>query len=370
MLEPNLDIWTSLFLFASAQGFFLIALLFKKRREANYILGLIMFFFSITLIEYVFFWSGYRFEFPHFSGISGPLYFLYGPLMYFFIQTQFEEFPLFTKKNFLHLLPFFAFLAYKIPYYLSGADDKVLFMSGDIIATELQIMVYTIIPWLQVFSLLIYSLINFRILKQKEKSGKKTVGRVRKINAAFLGFVFSFSSYYVMVSTIGYVLKYDYAISISMSFFIYYIGYYWFTDSIKEVETNKTAKYQNSKLSLAEFQDLSMKLNKLMSSEKMFLKRDLNLEKLSNLVGAPKHHLSQVLNHYLEKSFSEFVNEFRVEEAKNLLQNEELILNMNGIASEAGFNTKASFYNAFKKYTGLTPVQHREKWLTQSVKSD
>lgn len=370
MTEPNLDIWTSLFLFASAQGFFLITLLLKKGRKDHSLLAIIMLLFSITLVEYVFFWSGYRFMFPHVSGISGPFYFLYGPLMYFFILSQFKKIRFFSMKNLVHFLPFLIFLIYNGPYYFSGVETKLLIMNGTLARSSFQITVSRLVPLLQVISLISYSIITFRSLKQGKGSLRIDTKRLKRINLAFSLFVASFSAYYLMVYTIGYVLTYDYAISVSMSFFIYYIGYSWFTDQSKPIVVSKVAKYQNSKLSVAEFQDLSLKLNTLMSSEKMFLMRDLSLEKLSGYVGAPKHHLSQVLNHYLEKSFSEFVNEFRVEEAKSLLESEELVLNMNGIASESGFNTKASFYNAFKKYTGLTPIQHRERWLTESVKSD
>lgn len=370
MTEPNLDIWTSFFLFASAQGFFLITLLLKKGGKDNALLAVITLLFSITLVEYVFFWSGYRLMFPHFSGISGPFYFLYGPLLYFFIQSQFKEVHTFSFKNLIHFVPFLICVSYNSPYYLSSAEVKLSIMNGTLPLTSIQILISRLVPLLQLFSLVIYSIIVFRFFNQRKGSLKVSTTRLKRINYAFALFVISFGSYYLMVYSIGYVLKYDYAISISMSFFIYYIGYSWFTDQPKAVGESKTVKYQNSRLSLAEFQDLSRKLNTLMSSEKMFLMRDLNLEKLSGYVGAPKHHLSQVLNNYLEKSFSEFVNEFRVEEAKNLLESEELTLNMNGVASESGFNTKASFYNAFKKYTGLTPIQHREKWLTESVKSD
>ena len=97
-----------------------------------------------------------------------------------------------------------------------------------------------------------------------------------------------------------------------------------------------------------------------MEIDKLFTNNDLSLTSLSQRINISQHHLSQILNEKLDVNFFDFVNKYRIEEAKRLLNCPEnsrhTILS---IALESGFNNKVSFNSAFKKYTGLTPSQYR-----------
>jgi AraC-like DNA-binding protein len=74
------------------------------------------------------------------------------------------------------------------------------------------------------------------------------------------------------------------------------------------------------------------------------------------------HLLSQILNEKLNRNFSDFVNYYRIEEAKQILSSPRGDrLKVIAVAFEVGFNTKVAFYNAFKKYTKMTPSQYREE---------
>jgi AraC-like DNA-binding protein len=72
--------------------------------------------------------------------------------------------------------------------------------------------------------------------------------------------------------------------------------------------------------------------------------------------------LSQILNEKLNRNYSEFINSYRIEEAKKILEGPRAAqLKINAVAFDVGFNTQVAFYNAFKKYTGLTPAQYRKQ---------
>ena len=70
------------------------------------------------------------------------------------------------------------------------------------------------------------------------------------------------------------------------------------------------------------------------------------------------HELSRLINENLNSSFTEFINEYRVEEAKQLIA-----INANytieAIGNQSGFNSKSAFYKAFKTYTGTTPAKFK-----------
>lgn len=87
----------------------------------------------------------------------------------------------------------------------------------------------------------------------------------------------------------------------------------------------------------------------------------LSLEKLSEEFNISTGKLSMLINQYSGKNFSEYINSLRVEEAKKLL----ILPDFEGytivsIGLECGFNSKSTFYSAFKKFTGQTPNTYRK----------
>jgi AraC-like DNA-binding protein len=103
------------------------------------------------------------------------------------------------------------------------------------------------------------------------------------------------------------------------------------------------------------------KLLKYMEGEKPYLNPDLNIRKLSAKLQLPSYHISQVINDKLNKNFNEFINHYRVNEAKELLRNTPSDkINILDLAFDVGFNTKSSFYNAFQKETGMAPLKYRK----------
>ena len=90
-----------------------------------------------------------------------------------------------------------------------------------------------------------------------------------------------------------------------------------------------------------------------MQSEQVYLDSDLTLPKLAALVKCPVNHLSQVINSGFNMSFFDYLNQYRIEDAKKLLSLEDGQLQaILSIAFEVGFNSNSAFYAAFKKSCG------------------
>ena len=97
-----------------------------------------------------------------------------------------------------------------------------------------------------------------------------------------------------------------------------------------------------------------------MKENEAYLKGDLTIQDVSDATQIPKHHITQVLNERLNKNFYSFVNEYRVEKVKLLLSNSKYNqFTILAIGYEAGFNSKSSYYNSFKKIEGVTPSEFR-----------
>jgi AraC-like DNA-binding protein len=121
-------------------------------------------------------------------------------------------------------------------------------------------------------------------------------------------------------------------------------------------------KYKSSSLTEKQSEAYLKKLLSLMETEKLYLDPNLSLAALAQRLGCSKENLSQVINEKTDLNFKNFLNKYRVEEAKIRLadpkENQFVLLK---IAYDAGFNSKSVFNAAFKKFTGISPSEYREK---------
>ncbi|KYG78550.1 AraC family transcriptional regulator [Roseivirga ehrenbergii] len=100
-------------------------------------------------------------------------------------------------------------------------------------------------------------------------------------------------------------------------------------------------------------------LNVLMDTQKPYINQKLKLDNLAVQAGLSKHSLSKLLNEEYRHGFAQYVKEFRVKEAKQLIHTRNE-LSLEGIGYEAGFSSKSSFFDAFKKITNSTPSEYRK----------
>ena len=120
-------------------------------------------------------------------------------------------------------------------------------------------------------------------------------------------------------------------------------------------------KYHKSGLDSEAATVLYSKLLAYMEAAKPHLQPDITIYKLADDLGVPRHHLSQVINEKAQKSFFDFINSYRVEEVKKSLASTEMSnRNILGMALDCGFNAKATFNTAFKKFTSMTPSAYQK----------
>ncbi len=105
-------------------------------------------------------------------------------------------------------------------------------------------------------------------------------------------------------------------------------------------------------------QELISRLNALMIDEELFRNPKLKSSDVAEKLGISVHQFSEIINIGLQKNFSSFVNAYRINYAKSLLQ-ENTSFTIEGIGKESGFNSKSTFYTAFKKATGTSPAHFK-----------
>jgi AraC-like DNA-binding protein len=108
--------------------------------------------------------------------------------------------------------------------------------------------------------------------------------------------------------------------------------------------------------------EYAKKLTFLLETKKVFRNENLSVQLLAKELAIPTYQLSRIINEHMSKTFSELINHYRIEEAKELLttakESDQKIL---GIGYDVGFSTKTSFNKVFKKYTLMTPTEFRKK---------
>jgi AraC-like DNA-binding protein len=142
------------------------------------------------------------------------------------------------------------------------------------------------------------------------------------------------------------------------------------TEKIPKLVAYRPAKkYSNSGLSEEEIRLIIVKLEHVMENQKFYLDPEITMDELADTINCSRHHLSQVLNAGLQKSFYDYINGYRVEEAKILLSDiAKANYKVSSIAYDAGFNSLSAFNEVFKKLTGVTPSQYRKQPAEQSHK--
>jgi len=102
------------------------------------------------------------------------------------------------------------------------------------------------------------------------------------------------------------------------------------------------------------------RLNQLMTDRQIYSNPDTTLDQIAQLMKVNRMYLSQAVNRCAGVNFSAFINEFRVKEAVRMMSDiKSQNLSIEGIAFDAGFNDRKTFYRVFKKSTGLSPATFR-----------
>ncbi|MDX1912491.1 MAG: AraC family transcriptional regulator [Saprospiraceae bacterium] len=363
--DPAFNAWTLIFLIAAVQGFFTAFVLWRwqrGQRQANRLLATLLFLFAVMMVEYVVFWTHQTFSWPHISNVSVQFPFLYGPLVWLYLRSIYEQKPLSIKDAWipavflLSLLPFAG-------WYLTGTEEKRAIME--------QKATFPGIPWVMLFQFWVrkiwisaFAAWNLWYVWRQPKVGASTQWG-KRIAIFYLIFVLAYISYFVLVRFPFFNPTWDYHISAVMTAMIYLIAYAGYAqpavfDGFQWNEPGAPAKYRNSGLTPEASRSLLQNLQLLMREERAYHDSEISLDKLALRLHASKHHVSQVINEQLGASFFDYINQLRIEEAKTLLaETTRSDFHIIEIAYAVGFNNKVSFNAAFKKATGMTPTEYR-----------
>lgn len=343
----------------------------KGRKYSNKILAAFLFSSALPIIEYIL-WR-FRVEiypqFPHIFYVAYMFVFLWGPLIFLYTKSLITAGFTFKRKDLIHFIPFLMFVFYMIfDFHLQSTAIKRELLSGQGALVIWEKRIINAFLHLQILFYLILSLRAVKNYGNKIKNFHSDIERVKLnwLNFILIGFICIWSvdlAYFVLWGTkysyFGEILDY---LSLSITFIFACIIVYKglnFPEIFSGIDIRP--KYERSTLTESDAESYLMKLKNLMKEEKPYLDPFLNINQLARKLNMQPRHLSQILNEYLHQKFYDFVNSYRIEEAKKMLldsSNEKTTVLE--VLLDAGFNSKSAFNNAFKKCTGVTPSEFRK----------
>ncbi len=113
------------------------------------------------------------------------------------------------------------------------------------------------------------------------------------------------------------------------------------------------------------------KVQQGMETQKLFLKQNLNIDEFSKRINLPVKEVSAVINKHYGTNFFEFMNSYRVEEAKRLLSDSQHAdMTVMDVLLHAGFNSKSAFHRFFNRLVGMSPTEFRKQNIGKEVKTN
>jgi AraC-like DNA-binding protein len=348
------------------QGLFLTFILVSVKKDsyrANKYLSLVVFVLSLTLIISFLHFTNLIRHVPHLMGITPIFMLLYGPLLFFYVSSYLNPDFRFRWKRLLHFIPFLVQLRFELPFLMIAGwakQDYIMNIFEDRFFPTLNLESVIKIVHLSIYLALCYGLYRKAAKSTNEKANRSHQRKLSWVRQRLLLVsCFIWASYVSLYLYDLYALNTIIPILITLAF--YSLGYMGFKypEIVRDIRIrSSTEKYESSNLTV-EDKDLHCEQSlRVMRQEKVFIDPELKMGRVAELLNLPVQSLSQIINEKFGQNFSEFINAFRVEEAKKkLLDSNNRHLTILAIAYEVGFNSKSAFNAAFKKATNQTPSQ-------------
>ena len=349
-----------LLIFGALQGFVFSAALLSIKNPKSLISNRLFSFLILTVSIFLLVSSqgAYASQYPKFFLASYVLIYLYCPLYCLFSESLVTNDFKLRKYHLYYLLPAAVFAIVLMRY---------LFMTNDEMGEVMLRGAYTDLIFSDFISIMLNIYFVWKSWRIIQKSKTKDQPYMKTGAFLFLSVMLFLSNLvwlYGIVGNLG--LPIDLpplrtgAVYIVMSFMVFVFGYILIVKSeyFSIQKVIETVSYRNVNLDQATVLTFEQKIIETIETIKPYKKADFSLQELAELVNVDKLKLSYVISKSMNTNFNNLTNQYRVEEFIRLV-NSNGFSNYStlGIASEAGFKSKSTFYKAFKEVKGQTPKE-------------
>jgi AraC-like DNA-binding protein len=364
----------------------------------NRLMGFIFLISNTYIIVTILIFSGGIMRIPHLFRAFAPLYYLIGPLLYFYFQGALFSERISLKRDWFHFLPALIHFIDLIPFYLTSSVEKKAMLAQiemdpskiNIVGTGLigsdihaTIRLTLLIAYL---SYIFICLVKSRNIIWNQYNGKALFRLLILVIVVFaLGgltngilLVDSFvgTSLNTSFASNGSLFYLTLASFVSMLFlhgFIFFMPENIFNLS----DPSNLKRFQNIRQRLDKQEiiptipteteskdEILSKLELGLKFENWFKIKGLTIEECAQKLNCEKYILSKLINGHYKMRFNDLINMHRVEFVKSeIKKGSTKNITLEGLADEAGFNSRTTFYNAFIKHEGISPLEFLKSTL-------
>jgi len=354
----NVNIWNLIIFIGVLHGFLFSGVLFtvkKYQSTANKFLAYTVLSLAISNLQYCLLDAGV---------ISNNAFRLSTELlivpMFFLFVNSYLQYRTPVKYTVLLIIPFVFSLIISISSLIGLISGESLNVIQENISSG--------------YTLILIGLVCYRVWlykkSTKEFSSKRVIVQTKWIKQILIiGLtlcVFWIGEIYYALSTGNTGLYIYYPLWIGISFLIYWIAYvgvfksHILTERI-EIRNKKTLTIRKRSQHKFFSTALFSKIDSFIKEEENYLNPNMNLAVLAAEFDKSSSYISSVINKNIDISFTDYINIFRVEKAKELLKNPDYNkYTIVAVGLESGFKSKSNFYTIFKKHTNLTPSEYKK----------
>lgn len=375
------SILNTVMLLGAIQGIILSLYIFlskKHKTTSNLFLALLIVSFSYNIIQSYLLITGIITKEYYFKYFYIPFSSVFMTLFYLYVKYYLYHIEKFQKKDYLFFIPFindFSVTLIEKTVYGLGFYNAIYIKKFDYIKVVLE--------YFNIFYSIALIILSIKLINRYKKQTKKNFQLVQVRSIRWLkifSYIFLIMGVYWLIPFtievfIGNNLQHNfyYFLWVALSILIYLLGHFGVfhfgvfqeQKNIHKFSINRVATIQKTAKSETLKNDNLIEFEKFIKEERNFLDANLSLESVAEKLNINKSYLSRLINSDLEKSFNDYINELRIEEAKTYLEQTEFEnYTLLAIGLEAGFNSKTAFNSAFKKFTGVTPSEYRKSIKT------
>lgn len=350
----------------------------SKQKSAIF-LSMFLFAHALIPLNELFIWGAEfkhtaRLQWPNFYFIPGIAYYIDAVFLYFCIKFLVFKGVKLQKIDALHIIPALVYLIYiMMTFYSQPLEDRqqMLLTEGYVYGTG-----YVVMEWFSKMLRVAYCIACFIMLSRyknllKDQKANIEKGHINWLNNLVIGFMVVMLAEAILITMkafnivvpidpysfqrVGLTVNYASFVLVNLLFFLAVRDFFSF-EQMEDEETNKTAVDDN-----IVNPKMAEEVDKAMLESKAYLDPDITLDKLAESLSLQAKDLSMLINRHLGVNFYEFINKYRIDEAKQMLLAEEhKNTTITDIYFAVGFNSKSVFYTFFKKFENMTPSQYKQ----------
>jgi AraC-like DNA-binding protein len=347
--------------------------------KANRYQGLMLLSLSLCFLEQVLNMTGYIVKVLPLTYSTASLNLLIGPFLYLYVKRSLDLSG--SKKEWIHFILPLLYLVYLSFDLIQSNDFKynsyvisthpnwpLLEVHPSVSNDPLEINKY--LDLVLAVQMIFYISLSFVKLVKKAGESGSSIFRIKDdVLRSLRNVIF----HILMIILIFIAVKMHFQGNAGNDFIGIYVALFIFITTFRVINDSSyfersasfldisIGKYSKSSLTEEWKQKILSNIILEFETRQYFAEKLASLSDLAKKIGDSPHHVSQVLNEKLNKSFFELLATYRVEEAKRILSEDtDTKLTIEEISEMVGYNSKTAFNNAFKKLTGSTPSEYRK----------